>query len=216
MGGEDILSGRANCGLRIRGGFNIRYRVGIDKPSKPVLVAIVRNISYLADQGQSRTRTTRFGFRRYGIKNVVVFRVHPGKDTSSPSLKFCTIEIRFAKRPIQLFITDHHPPPLPSSSSRHSRLTRPRNPHNLSNRRQIRRPKIIVPTKNLHDFILLPHPCLPINLIILLSPPFHGPLTLCSVFFVAVSRGPFGPRGAEITGHGESGVGGDGEWGVEG
>ena len=55
-GGEDILSGRANCGLRIRGGFNIRYRVGIDKLSKPVFVGIVRNTSYLADQGaQSRT-----------------------------------------------------------------------------------------------------------------------------------------------------------------
>jgi hypothetical protein len=46
-------------GLRIRRGFNIRYRVGIDKQAKPVFVAIVRNTSYLADQrAQSRTCTT--------------------------------------------------------------------------------------------------------------------------------------------------------------
>ena len=42
--------------LRIRDGFNIRYLVGINKLSKLVFVAIVRNTSYLADHGaQSRT-----------------------------------------------------------------------------------------------------------------------------------------------------------------
>jgi hypothetical protein len=52
-------------GLRIRRGFNIRYRVGIDKPSKPVFVGIVRNTSYLAIKELNLANaSTLFGLRR--------------------------------------------------------------------------------------------------------------------------------------------------------
>lgn len=33
----------------------------------------------------------------------MVFRIHPAKIIPAPPMKFCTIGIQFAKRPIQLF-----------------------------------------------------------------------------------------------------------------